>query len=232
MICKDFQNWLLARDVLTDKKDDDVLDHLQACHHCKHLYTIDTGLEKGIQTAFSQQEIPNSLYDQIELTLDHTKNPVKDTKKKATGLVASVALIVSIVVFMIFFNRPFQYQNLQQLSEKAVGMHLKGNTDMSFTAHEIKQAAAMLSKELKFNVIIPDLKDQGYGLIGGRLCILGKCKIAYLFYEKQNKVSSLVIMDYAHLAFEMADGSKFSNDIKGVHTDIWKEKGQVYAMVY
>ena len=90
----------------------------------------------------------------------------------------------------------------------------------------------MLSKELKFNVIIPDLKDKEYILLGGRLCVIEKCKIAYLFYIKKEKICSLFIMDYDHLGFEMADGSRFSNVIKGCHTDIWKEKGQVYAMVY
>jgi hypothetical protein len=62
--------------------------------------------------------------------------------------------------------------------------------------------------------------------------VLGRCKIAYLFYRKEQKLSSLFILDYGHMDFEMADGSRFSNDLKGFHTDIWKEKGQVYAMVY
>jgi hypothetical protein len=64
------------------------------------------------------------------------------------------------------------------------------------------------------------------------LCVLGKCRIAYLFYEKHAKTCSMFIMDYGNLDFEMADGARFSNDLKGCHTDIWKEKGQVYAMVY
>lgn len=103
---------------------------------------------------------------------------------------------------------------------------------MSFSADEIKQATVMMSQKLKFNVAIPDFKDRGYKLLGGRLCVLGDCNIAYLFYERQNKICSLAIMDYENLDFKMADGSSFSNDIKGCHTDIWKEKGQVYAMVY
>ena len=231
MNCKDFQHWLSTRDSFSDIENPDALDHLKGCEICKNLYKIDIRLEKTIESAFHQHEIPNGLYDQIELTLDHAKSPTRVKMPLIAGLFAGLALIFA-VVFMIFFNQPFRYQNLQQLSEKAVIRHLKGDTTMSFTVNEIKQAILMLNKELKFNVVIPDLKNQGYVLLGGRLCVLDKCKIAYLFYEKQNKICSLFIMDYGHLAFEMADGSRFNNIIKGCHTDIWKVRGQVYAMVY
>lgn len=230
MMCKDFQHWLLTRDNFREDDPEDVLDHRRECPSCSRLYAIDEGLETAIQSAFLQEELPKGLVDQIDLNLDHAGPQVRVTRLKIAGLVAGLALI-PLIVFMVFFNKPFRYQNLQQLSENAVFSHLKGNQAMSFTADEVEQAVAMLSRELKFKVILPDLKDQGYVLLGGRLCALGKCKIAYLFYEKQKKVSSLIIMDYDHLDFEMADGSRFSNDIRGCHTDIWKEKGQVYAMV-
>ncbi len=103
---------------------------------------------------------------------------------------------------------------------------------MSFTANEIEPAKVSMSNELNFNIILPDLHPQGYVLLGGRLCVLEKCKIAYLFYKKDEKICSVFIMDYNNLDFAMADGSKFYNEIKGCNTDIWKDKGQVYAMVY
>jgi len=231
MNCKDFQHCLLTRDGFSDKENPDAMDHMTGCEICKNLYKIDFQLEKTIESAFLQEEIPKGLYNQIDLTLDHAKKPIRITKFRIADMVAGLALIFS-VMFLFFFSKPFQYQNLQQLSENAVVRHLKGDMTMSFNGDEIEQAQGLLSKELKFNVTFPDLKNQGYVLLGGRLCVLGKCKIAYLFYEKQNKICSLFIMDSGHLDFEMADGSRFSNIIKGCHTDIWKEKGQVYAMVY
>lgn len=231
MNCKDFQHWLSTKQGAADKENPDALDHLKNCDICKNLYTIDAILEKNIEAAFVQQEIPKGLFDRIELTLDHAKKPTIVTPRRIAGLAAGFAVIF-VLVFMVFFNKPFRYQTLHQLSENAVATHLKGDMRLSFTADEIEPAVVMLSKELKFNVILPDLKDQGYVLLGGRLCILDKCKIAYLFYAKQDKTCSLFIMDYDHLDFQMAEGSRFSNDIKGCHTDIWKEKGQVYAMVY
>ncbi len=232
MNCKNFQHWLSTRQTHKEPSVQDIFyAHMQTCAECKELYLLDIGLEKTIETSFKLQNVPNNIHENIELTLNHATAPTFISWYKIAGTLAVCALII-FIVFTQFFNPPFRYQNLQQLSEKAIASHLKGNTTMSFSSKEIEKAVIMLSRELKFKVILPDLTDQGYVLLGGRLCALGKCKIAYLFYEKENKISSLVIMDYDHLNFKMADGSRFSNDIKGYHTDIWKEKYQVYAMVY
>lgn len=231
MKCNEFKDWLPARDIFRDKDNIDALEHLNDCKTCNCLYEIDLGLEKDIQSAFHQQEIPEGLLDQIDLTLDQAQGSDLFSKLKLTGIITFFCLMV-IAGYRVFFNTPFQYQNLRQFSEKAVASHLKGNTTMTFTADEIESALSMLRKELSFNVILPDLADKGYTLVGGRLCVLGKCKTAYLFYKKQGRISSLFIMDDDHIGFEMADGSRFSNTIKGFHTDIWKKQGQVYAMVY
>jgi anti-sigma factor RsiW len=230
MNCKDFQHWLLTRDIFTDKENPDVLDHLKGCATCRKLYTIDAKLEENITLAFHQQDVPKGLPDKIEWSLNHVKNSIRLAPLKLSGIAAGIVLMV--VVSMVMFNKPSHYQNLQQLSEKVIVRHLKGDMVLSFGADEIEQAVAMLSQELRFKVILPELEDQGYVLLGGRCCVLGDCKTAYLFYKKNDKICSLFIMDYGDLDFQMADGSRFSSDTKGCHTNIWKEKGQVYAMVY
>ncbi len=231
MKCEDIQYWIISRDVFTDKEPPEILDHLKFCESCRMIYDLDSGLEKSIRTAFVQTDLPVGLSEQIASTIDHTKRPVMVNKKGVAGLVMSVALML-VAAYMVLSNKPPRYENLQQLSEEAVVRHLKKDMTMSFDAGDVEQASAMLSKELNFKVIIPDLADKGYVLLGGRLCVLSRCRIAYLFYEKQDKTCSLFIMDYDHLDFQLADGSRFSNDVKGCHTDIWKDKGQVYAMVY
>ena len=165
MNCKNFNHWLSTRDAFTDKENPEALDHLKGCETCKILYDIDLGLEKNIKSSFHQQEIPRGMVDQVDLTLDHAKAPVMFTKLMLSGLMVTLCFVF-IAGYLIFFDKPFQYQNLQQLSANAVASHLKGNTTMSFKANGIEQALAMLSKELKFNVIIPDLKDKGYILLG------------------------------------------------------------------
>jgi len=60
---------------------------------------------------------------------------------------------------------------------------------------------------------------------------VGNCRTAYFIYKKDKKTRSLFIMDYDLFEFQMADGSRFNNVVKGYQTNIWKENSQVYAMV-
>ncbi len=235
MTCKDFENWMLTSDGSVENQsliEAKLQAHLAQCNRCATLFSVDQSLESSIKKALEPVDLPDGLMDQVNISIDHaleTKKPVHKYSK--IRLVASFALIV-ILGTLFFLNQPFQYKNLQHLSETAVARHLDGDNTMTFHADEIDQALSLMSKELKFNLILPNLTDQGYVLLGGRLCILEKCKIAYLFYEKLDKTCSLFILDYDNLAFKMADGSRFFNDIKGLHTRIWKDNGQVYAMVF
>ena len=235
MICRDFENWMLTRDGALDNKspmEPGIQAHLEQCKACQALYAMDQSIENNIKKALAPIDMPDGLIDQVNISIDHaleTKKPVNQYAR--ISLVAGFALITILAAFF-FFNQPFQYKSLQHLSESAVARHLDGDNTMTFSSNEMDQAQSLMSKELKFNVILPNLTDQGYVLLGGRLCILEKCKIAYLFYEKLNKTCSLFILDYDNLAFDMADGSQYSNDMKGLHTRIWKNSGQVYAMVF
>lgn len=240
MICKDFENWVLIKDVFANKNtpaDITHKNHMANCKACADLYAIDQAMENNIKSSFSQEQLPDGLYDQVDITINHAQTTKPQTTKpmvnkySMAGLAAGFILVVVMATFF-FLNQPFQYKNLQQLGETAIFKHLDGNTTMVFTADKMDHALVTMSKTLKFNVTLPDLNAQDYVLLGGRSCVLGKCKIAYIFYKRQDKISSLFILGYDQLAFEMADGSRFSNDIKGYHTDIWKENGQVYAMVY
>ena len=191
---------------------------------------IDTGLEKNIRSAFLQQEIPRGLADRIDISIDQAKAPLRLNKYGIAAFAAGITLMVLLTFFMVS-NKPLRYQSLDHLSEDAVTNHLKRNTAMSFTADKMDEGLVMLRKGLGFDVVIPDLSEKGYTLIGGRLCFLGQCRIAYLFYQKENQTCSLFILNDDHLDFEMADGLRFSQDIKEHRADIWKENGQVYAMV-
>ncbi len=231
MNCKEFQHWLTARDSFSKEISPEIEEHISLCDQCRCLYETDESLEAMIKSHFYQEPMPQGLTDQVDISIENAVSPPKRNRKHVSFIAASIVLIAVVFSFMVY-NQPFKYQSLQQLSESAVTRHLEKDTSMSFTANEIELAKVSMSKQLNFNVIFPDLLSQGYVLLGGRLCILEDCEIAYLFYQKDGKVSSLFIMDYNFLNFAMADGSLFKNETKGFNTDIWKDKGQVYTMVY
>ncbi len=229
MNCNEFQHWLLIRDIFSNETPEALL-HIKACAGCSRLYMMDTGLEKNIQSVFIPKEVPKGLTERIDLVLDQTKEPLRLNKTGIAAVVAGIALMAILTLFMKS-NNAFQYQSPDHLSEIAAINHLKGNMAMSFTAEETKEALVKMRKELKFNVIFPDLSEKGYALLGGRLCFLDECRTVYLFYKKADKTVSLFILDDDHLGFKMADGMRYSNAVKECRTDIWKENGQVYALV-
>jgi len=237
MICKDFENWVRSRNIF-EQEDGSAgkrfNTHLDTCPACSGIYTVDQALENRIKAVLGPEKLPDGLVDQVNISIDHAieaLTPGASSPYKKIGLAAGFLLIAAIAA-LFFFNQPVRYDTLHQLGESIVAGHLEGDTAMSFTADQIDQARIMMSRELQFNVVLPNLKDQGYTLLGGRVCALGKCKIAYLFYRKLDKICSLFILDYDQLNFKMADGSQFTNSMKGLNTRIWKKNGQVYALVF
>ena len=236
MICKEFENWILTKKITVPALNPAAQDHKDNCPSCSKLYDFDHAVEEKICDAFRQTDIPDSLYEQVETSINHLEKP--------TGSVLNYKLVISAILFFIaitaaFYtlNKPFRYNNLNQLSETAVLRHLQGPGELEFSADTMDSALIKMSKALNFNVILPDLSAQhlpgpDYTLQGGRICTLGKCKIAYLVYRQQEKICSVFILDYDNLGFKMADGSRFNNEVKGLQALIWKELGQVYAMVY
>ena len=234
MSCKKFENWLSSGDDATgDPIPHEVDKHMSTCRECSEIYTVDQHLEKHIRQGLQTEQLPAGLYKKIDAVIDDS-TPGLNFGNRLYKLVAGVgaAAILIIAIYFNFLHTPSHFKDLHQLTQHAVERHLKGDTTMAFGALNIENGLVMLSKELKFNVLLPNLANKEYILLGGRLCVVGNCKTAYLFYQYQQKTCSLFIMDYDNFDFQMADGSRFNNVVKGCRTDIWKENGQVYTMVY
>jgi hypothetical protein len=229
MNCDQFQHWLLTRDVFVENEPSEVLSHLSTCAACKRIYMMDTGLEKNIRTGFLSEEIPKGLMDRIDTALEGARGPLCLNRPVIAALTAGI--ILTAVFFFMNPNRPFRYPDPYRLGENAVLTHLRGNTAMSFTLDNLDEALAKMRKELEFDVIPPDLSKKGYTLMGGRLCFIGECRTAYLFYRKNGQIASLFILSHDYLGFEMAEGTENHFEIKDCRADIWKENGQIYALV-
>lgn len=236
MTCKKFETWLVSRNAhFDDNMPSTETDHLKNCPQCLKTLHTDSRLELIIQERLAPKDLPDGLSDRIDQAIDQANNSgsvsFREKALKTAAVAAGMILIVA-ACYMHFFKGPTRIGNLQQLGEKAAAKHLEKNLHMTFLASDVDQAIAQISKELKFNVIIPDFSGKGFILIGGRICTVDDCKSAYLFYKTPDKIASLFILDYDQFDITMADGSRFKNEIKGLKTDIWKNNSQVYAMVY
>lgn len=241
MECKEFHHWLRTRDARNNPDTPETREHRLGCSDCQQLYDLDTQAEQGITLAFASRELPRDLAARIDQHLEMAPSfsnrflPKPSRLKwvaplKTTGWVVGLMGLVMVLVGIL--TPPPSFKNIGQISEQAVTDHLKGNPKISFDVTTLYQALEMFKRELGFNVRLPDLDARGCFLVGGRLCTLGNCRAAYFVIEKQGKKGSLFIMDMDHLDFEIADKSLFTTSIKGCDTQVWKENGQVYAMVF
>ena len=237
MQCKDLGRWLEKRDIHETQECADISFHLETCPHCRALYEADNELESVIGSALTPTELPRELALRIDREIDLAGEPPQNPKTfdmKKAGIAAAVLLMF--VTGLILMGRPGpRFQTLHQLGEQAVLDHLRGNTVLAFDAAGLARALGPINRELGFQVRLPDLSKEGVVLLGGRLCVLGKCRAAYFVLEEQGnqgRTGSLFIMGLAALDFPLPEGSRFTSRIRGCDTRVWKDNGQVYAMVF
>lgn len=235
MNCKQFQDWLSTRDIHEAALPPEAVRHMAECRECEHLFHWDTRLEACLKKGMEMEPLPGGLADRICVSLDHQAAPARPSRTmEALGaaLACLVIIILAAAYFPFFSHKADSFKDLNQISLQAAKGHLAGNRRMNFTAQEVDQALEILTKQLGFQVLLPNLKPFGCTLLGGRLCALGDCKAAYFVLEKNGRAGSLFIMDSQFLASDLADGSRFNTRIKGCETCVWKDNGQVYAMVF
>lgn len=109
--------------------------------------------------------------------------------------------------------------------------HLDNDMAMAFRAGEVRDVSRWFKERLGFQVTLPDIEKQGYQLIGGRKCLLGKKDVAYLLYVKAGEKVSLFTIEAKSLNFNMEEAGIYDLSIEGCGGKVWKRGEQVYVMV-
>jgi len=230
MKCIDFKNWLYDRKTFDRALPPGAKAHLKTCSSCRKLNLLDKNLDKAVNSEFLAEDVPPGVVHRIEADLHKKSAPYWSSSFYVQKMIPAVA--VSFVLLAVtLFHFPGDFKNLQHISNKAVAYHLESEYDMTFNENKVSEGNEMLNEELGFKVVIPDLSAKGLQLMGGRKCVLGKRDVAYIFYEKQGHTNSLFIMNQDDMDFEMAEGAQYKDVNKGCPIQIWKENGQVYALV-
>jgi hypothetical protein len=78
---------------------------------------------------------------------------------------------------------------------------------------------------------LPDLKNLGLNLRGGRKCTLGKIEAAFIFCESKGKLASLFVINQNDVAVSFDRERKYIVEEGDIKVTLWEESGLVYAMV-
>ena len=72
-------------------------------------------------------------------------------------------------------------------------------------------------------------KEQQF--IGGRICVIDKCRTVHLVFREGGVLSSLYIMDAGQVPASLEQGKIYSIKTNGNKIKMWQENHQVYAVI-
>ncbi|MFP7754624.1 hypothetical protein ACLG6S_08230 [Thermodesulfobacteriota bacterium B35] len=204
--------------------------HLETCEHCRQIHALDRKLEETLATALRPEPVSDHLLTMLEKNLESDRGRRGRIPVRPWFLVPVVALLG---ILLLLFLLPAQRQGLHSLDEigrLAFADHhnIQATDFIPGTAGEL---SARLSRRLGFRVQVPAMLDRGYHLIGGRLCVLGRCNVAWLLYGHGTDRVSLFIINARDLTFPLSQPRKYILQYSANTVKIWKENDQVFALV-
>jgi hypothetical protein len=229
MRCEEFKIWLKLQPH-SDGTDDSVArGHAQVCPTCDRLLRLDQAAEQALRTGLSRVEVPSDLQVNVKLLA------VKNSKEKVEPVwrrmvmpgVVFASLLLALMLLHPFSTRLNSFEQIAMLAEKD---HLAGYA-MEFRADRVNDISDWYRSKLDFEVRLPDLTNRGLKLLGGRKCTLGGKDVAYLFYDKAGKRSSLFELDARDVKIDMTDGKIYRYPIHDFVVEMWKEENRVYVLL-
>lgn len=231
MICLEFKEWLVDKEFADQETTGQARLHMKKCSDCRALYDLDAELDSIIRADMLTEEPPASLLRKIDAGINQAKI------KKSFGLPWSLVPILATAALVMLFLNPFAtphhdsvFQSMDEVSQMALQDHLR-HVPMAFEADEVKDVVGWFSEMYNITFTMPNLDQQGYTLVGGRKCQLGKCDVVYLLYAKDGRRVSVFILPESDISFPMTRGQNYAVQIAQNEVMLWKDGGQVHALV-
>ena len=229
MNCTEFKAWLSHKDGHDHLPDQEDESHLAACVQCARLYALDQEMEAKLAASFAEVDPPDTVLDKIRQDERYAEleepGPGRPWKMLA-------AFLATGVIMAVVFLKPFAggIRSVDEIGSLAVANHLNEDLAMAFTTGQIDDVSAWFAERIGYPVPLPDM-GPGVALLGGRPCILGYNKAAYLLYERAGRKISVFAIHPDGLRFDLESGRTYSIN-SGNHTvNLWSENGLVYAAV-
>ncbi len=225
MNCKNFKNWLVDPDAFVESATDSAMAHIKLCSECEKLYHLDGKIEDNIRLSFKKTAPPERFLKQVELN-----SAALDTGGKSMWLKSFVPFFAAAMIILFIYPSGWEFTSTEQLANLAIADHI-GSPAMQFAAGEVNDVPKWFEEKIGKRFIIPVNTDKSMEFEGGLKCHLGKTDVALLCYRKNDKPVSLFIVDQDDIGFDFGNNEKVSMSKNNYSVKIWKETGQIYAMV-
>lgn len=230
--CQEFKQWLIRQDSADENASRRMGRHLQACKSCKALYQTDMRLEAVLKKGIQRVEPPAGLISRARRRIESESRPKQFKFPRVSWKTMVPALSMAALVLVMMLN-PFsgQLQTVDEVVTHSISNHLDTGMKMAFRAGEVSDVEQWFTRRLGYAVELPDLKQLGLNLLGGRECALGKINAALLFCNSKGKRASLFVINPNDVDLKFDNRRKYTVEDGDLKITLWKETGMVYAMV-
>jgi len=207
--------------------------HVQECRECGEFIRGERHFSSLLKGAFRKDEIPQELKERV---LGETKEEKITRKRIFQGTVIAASILILLTLSVTLGRFIFNGQNPAIVSD-IVDDHIQffQPSDMQVQSSIPEEIRPWFTGKVDFPLHIPHLAAK---LKGGRLCFLGKKRVALLFYEHQGSPVSLFVtrdLDIQRLKTEkkvMLKGKGvYPFEERGYHLLVWEEEGLNYILV-
>ena len=229
MRCDEFKKYLLESGRTTSEEiDGAALAHVDECASCRVLLAMEERLEKALRRGLKKVAVPERLLSRIEQDVQGMEE--KKINPFFKWKMAMPALAMAMLVLVMLFPFTGDISSPGKLAQLAIDNHMK-NYSMTFEATQVSDIPGWFIGKLDFNIRMPEMVGESFGLVGGRKCSLGSKDVAYLFYNENGRRASLFMLDPADISFDMENDRVYELTEKQKDVSFWKDEALVYVLV-
>jgi len=230
--CQEFKQWLINQDSADENAFRQVKGHIQVCQTCEELYQTDMALDAILKKGMQTVEPPPGLIVRARHKIESESRPRLLKFQKVSWKTMVPALSIAALVLVMLLN-PFsgQLQTVDEVMALSIANHLDTGLEMAFRAGEVADVGQWFTQRLGYAVRLPDLKQLGLNILGGRECAFGKFDAALLFCNSKGKRASLFVINQNDVGLRFDNKRKYIVEEGDFKVTVWRESGMVYAMV-
>ena len=256
MDCKRFRKYIgaFADGELDVKQNLDALEHLNMCPDCAARVSEVNSVRESLQRTYGHIEAPPHLREKVEAMVrddQRTHTRLSSRTRQVIrlfvplGAVASVLLVVAVwrpwtpkrAPILMASDLSAQLVADARVQHDRCVWHRGANHHDPALPRDAKAIKAVLSRDLKLAVAVPELQNIGYELVGVDRCGIGQRKGSHALYHSgapNGELSFFTVERTALLASDRVAAPPAVERIAGSHDDLsivgWNDGPQTYVV--
>ncbi|HLD83178.1 MAG TPA: zf-HC2 domain-containing protein [Candidatus Omnitrophota bacterium] len=216
-----------------------VKEHLLGCPLCslevEREKKVDSLIRQNIPKENAPFALKETVFNKIEETQKLKVFPFALPQLRLALSSLAVILFIITIPILLRITGPHSVFSDSILSHSKF---LQGSLPIEITSNSHQEIKDWFQGKLNFAIMVPQLSQKGFNLIGGRLCHLREKEAAYLVYEKDGHYISVFIIETKGLKIPNAKRIAFDKKVsflkseKGYQSILCLKKGSDIGCIF